>query len=138
MQLTKNFTLNEMTYSSTAEANNIDNRPSVAVVENLKRLCVNVLQPLREHYNCPVIISSGYRCVELNKKVGGARNSQHLLGEAADFIIPSKNLKDVFEWLRLNLEYDQLLYEYNSRCRWIHVSFHSGLNRRQCIDNYKA
>lgn len=140
MKLTQNFTLNELVYSVTAEANKIDNRPNVKVVANLKALCENVLQPLRDNLGCAVIISSGFRCAELNKKVGGRPNSQHLLGEAADFVVPQRNLKDVFNYIKAHLPYDQLLFEYNpSGDRWIHVSYRAdGKNRRQAIDNYKA
>lgn len=139
MQLTSNFTLNELVYSVTAEANRIDNRPNVKVVANLKALCENVLQPLRNYLGCPVIVSSGFRCSELNKKVGGRPNSQHLLGEAADFVVPQRNLKDVFNHIKTHLPYDQLLFEYNKTDKWIHVSYRSdGKNRRQAIDNYKA
>lgn len=140
MKLTTNFTLNELVYSVTAEANKIDNRPNVKVVANLKALCENVLQPLRDYLGCPVIVSSGFRCSELNKKVGGRPNSQHLLGEAADFVVPQRNLKDGFNYIKAHLPYDQLLFEYDlSGNRWIHVSYRAdGKNRRQAIDNYKA
>ena len=140
MNLTQNFTLNELVYSVTAEANRIDNRPNVKVVANLKALCENVLQPLRNSLGCPVIVSSGFRCAELNKKVGGRPNSQHLLGEAADFVVPQRNLKDVFNYIKAHLPYDQLLFEYNSSGdRWIHVSYRAdGKNRRKPINNYKA
>ena len=139
MKLTGNFTLNELVYSVTAEANRIDNRPNVKVVANLKALCENVLQPLRDYLGCPVIVSSGFRCAELNKKVRGRPNSQHLLGEAADFVVPQRNLKNVFNYIKGHLPYDQLLFEYSSTDRWIHVSYRAdGKNRRQAIDNYKA
>lgn len=139
MKLTTNFTLNELVYSVTAEANRIDNRPNVKVVANLKALCENVLQPLRDSLGCPVIVSSGFRCAELNKRIGGAANSGHLYGQAADFIVPQKNLKDVFNYIKSHLPYDQLLYEYNKTDKWIHVSYRNdGHNRKQAIDNYKA
>ncbi len=139
MKLSKNFAINELTYSVTAQANNIDNRPSVEVINNLKALCEHVLQPLRDYLGCPVIVTSGYRCYKLNEKVGGVRNSQHLKGEAADFICPSKNLKNVFNWMKNNLVFDQLLYEFSSKDVWIHVSYsNSEKNRNQVFDNYKA
>ncbi len=140
MKLTDNFTLNELVYSVTAEANKIDNRPNVTVISNLQKLCENVLQPLRNHLGCPVIVTSGFRCAELNKKIGGRPNSQHLMGRAADFVVPQRNLKDVFNWMKDNLPYDQLLFEYNSSGdRWIHVSYvKDSLNRRMAIDNYRA
>lgn len=140
MKLTDNFTLNELVYSVTAEANKIDNRPNVKVIANLQKLCENVLQPLRDYLGCPVIVTSGFRCAELNKKIGGKPNSHHLMGYAADFVVPQRNLKDVFNWMKSNLPYDQLLFEYNSSGdRWIHVSYvKDSLNRRMAIDNYKA
>lgn len=140
MKLTDNFTLNELVYSVTAEANKIDNRPNVKVIANLQKLCENVLQPLRDYLGCPVIVTSGFRCAELNKKIGGKPNSHHLMGYAADFVVPQRNLKDVFSWMKTHLPYDQLLFEYNSSGdRWIHVSYvKDSLNRRMAIDNYKA
>ena len=139
MKLTENFTLNELVYSATAEKNKIDNRPSVQVVANLKALCENVLQPLRNALGCPIVITSGFRCAILNKKVGGQSNSQHLIGQAADLVVPQKNLKDVFNYIKSHLNYDQLLYEYSKTDKWIHVSFRNdGHNRKQAIDNYKV
>lgn len=140
MKLTDNFTLNELVYSVTAEANKIDNRPNVKVIANLQKLCEKVLQPLRDYLGCPVIVTSGFRCAELNKKIGGKPNSHHLMGYAADFVVPQRNLKDVFKWMKSNLPYDQLLFEYNSSGdRWIHVSYvKDSLNRRMAIDNYRA
>ena len=139
MKLTENFTINELTYSVTAEANNIDNRPSVEVIANLKALCENVLQPLRNHLGCPIIITSGYRSFQLNKKIGGKPNSQHLKGQAADFVVPQKNLKDVYLYIKSFLSYDQLLFESDKKQKWIHVSFcQNGHNRHQAVDNYPA
>ena len=139
MKLTQNFTLNELVYSETATSHNIDNRPSVPVISNLQALCTNVLQPLRDALGCPIVITSGFRCAELNKRIGGAANSQHLYGQAADLVVPTKNLKEVFNYIKINLPYDQLLYEYNKMDRWIHVSYRTdGKNRKQAIDNYKA
>lgn len=138
MKLTENFTISELIYSYTAQVNKIDNRSSVQVIENLKALCENILQPLRDHFACPIIITSGFRSPKLNKKIGGVANSQHIEGKAADFIIPAVDLKIVFKWIKNNLVYDQLLYEYNSKDVWIHVSYDRSHNRKQAIDNYKA
>jgi len=139
MQLTKNFSVTELTYSVTASANNIDNRPSVDVVENLRLLCEKVLQPLRDKLGCPVLVTSGYRCRLLNEKIGGAKNSQHLYGQAADIVVPQRNLKDVFCFIKNNLIFDQLLYEKSHKNCWIHVSYRKdGKNRRQAIDNYNG
>lgn len=119
--------------------NKIDNTPSQPVIKNLKALCENVLQPLRNNLGCPIVITSGFRCAVLNKRVGGASNSQHLYGQAADLVVPQKNLKDVFNYIKAHLPYDQLLYEYNKTDKWIHVSYRADdYNRKQAIDNYKA
>lgn len=135
MKLTKNFTINELIYSVTAEANGIDNRASVSVVANLKALCENVLQPLRDYFGVPVKVTSGYRSKELNAKIGGKPNSQHLTGHAADIIVPDVPILDVYEYIRTTLPYDQLLLETNNKgTKWIHVSYlANGRNRHQAM-----
>ncbi len=139
MKLTENFTINELTYSFTAEQNNIDNRPSVSVIANLKVLCENILQPVRNHFGCPVVITSGYRCNQLNKQIGGQPNSQHLTGQAVDFVVPQKELREVFNYIKTTLNFDQLLLESDKTNKWIHVSFcQNGYNRHQAVDNYLA
>lgn len=139
MKLTKNFTINELIYSVTAEANGIDNRASVSVVANLKALCENVLQPLRDHFNKPVKVTSGYRNKELNAKIGGKPNSQHLTGHAADIIVPGVPLLDVYEYIRTTLPYDQLLLETNCKgTKWIHVSYLANARNRHQAMQIKA
>lgn len=139
MKLTQNFTLTEFIYSQTAVANRIDNTPSQPVIENLKMLCENVLQPLRNSLGCAITVTSGFRCAVLNKKIGGAANSQHLYGQAADIVVPQKNLREVFNYIKKHLPYDQLLYEYNKTDIWLHISYRKdGHNRMQAIDNYRA
>lgn len=140
MQLSENFRLEEFTTSPTAIANGYDNRASVAVVANLKALCENVLQPLRNHFNKPVKITSGYRCLALNRKLNSKDSSQHRTGNAADLIIPGVPLQEVFDYIRTTLPYDQLLLETNKKgSQWIHVSYlPHGYNCKQAIDNFKA
>lgn len=151
MQLTEHFTLEEFTTSSTAKARGIDNSvSSQRVVDNLRNLCEQVLEPLRSYANQPITISSGYRCKALNKVVGGARNSQHMTGEAADIHIPLYDFKDStgsrltdiqlardwIQWLTDNTDFDQLILEtVNRRIFWIHVSCKRdrSLNRHQVI-----
>lgn len=91
IQLTPHFKLSEFTRSNTASKYHIDNTPSEEVIKNLKALCENVLEPLREWYGKPIVISPGFRCPALNKHpdVRGATNSQHMKGEAADLHLPS-------------------------------------------------
>lgn len=140
VRLSENFTLEELTYSDTARRLKIENRPGVKSVENLKQLVNNVLQPLRTWLGSPVLITSGYRSAMLNKKVGGVAQSQHQFGCAADFIVPNKSPKVIFDFIKNHLDFDQLLFEYDSKGnRWIHVSYNpDGNNRKQAIYNYKS
>ena len=149
MKLTQHFSLDEFTRSATAIANGVDNTLDTTkaedriVVENLQHLCQTVLEPLREFTGTPVIISSGYRCRELNSLVGGARNSQHLTGEAADIQPPcpsvpprvNEALKQWFLFIQQNCRFDQLILESQGNKRWIHVSCcrDESKNRQSCM-----
>lgn len=121
----------------------INNMPDIIHLDNILNLIYYVLQPIRLKFGT-VIVSGGYRSYSLWNKLkqlgyNPAKDSQHLRGQAADIVVPSRNLKEVFRWIRDNIEYDQLLYEYNSKGDvWIHVSFNKGKNRKKAIDNYKA
>lgn len=120
MKLSKNFTLKEFTITSTG----LPNIPSCEDKENLLALCVEVLQPLRDIHGKPIIIISGYRSLEVNEKVGGVSGSQHTRGEAVDIIAAGGGRagnKILYEMVRDNFEYDQLINEYNYQ--WIHVSY---------------
>ena len=130
----KYFTIEELTKSATASRRGIDNTPDESVKKNLIRLVNNILDPLREAWGAPIIVTSGYRCGRLNKAVGGAAKSQHMYGQAADIRTvsdkPSDN-KKLFDLIReLKLPYDQLIDEYNYN--WVHVSY-SSRNRRQIL-----
>lgn len=132
MNLTEHFKLIEFTRSATASARKIDNSLNPAnphdaeVISNLKYLCEEVLEPLRQHVGKPVLIGSGYRCPKLNKAVGGVANSQHMTGEAADIHLNSiEEGKQWLTWIMGNCTFDQLLWERESptSCHfWIHVS----------------
>ena len=130
----KYFTLEEMTASPTARRLGIGNKPTADIVAALQRLVSNVLDPLREAWGAPIIVTSGYRSVKLNTVVGGARGSQHTYGQAADIRTISdrpednRRLRDLL--IRLNLPYDQLIDEYG--CDWLHVS-HRAVNRGQLL-----
>lgn len=138
MQLTQHFTLEELTSSSIAKQLGIDNTPAPDIVENLQALCRNVLEPARLRFGAPIYITSGYRCPQLNKAVGGKPTSQHQYGEAADLQVKGvANLRRLYNILD-NISHDQLLYESNGKTQWIHVSFRHVGNRNQSIDNYKA
>ena len=137
MQLSPHFKLVEFTRSATAQARHIDNTPNEEQIKNLKFLCDNVLEPLREQFG-PIIIGSGFRCPVLNTAIGGVKNSQHKSGEACDIHLPSIEVgKKYFEFLKKLPIFDQLIWERNnprSNHYWIHVSIkRSGKNRKQVI-----
>lgn len=121
--LTSHFRLSEFSRSQTADSHGIDNSVPKELIPSLKNLCEQVLEPLREYVNKPVVISSGYRCPKLNRLVGGVSNSHHQKGEAADIHIPStKEGHDWFLWIMENTCFDQLIWEKKGSSRWIHVS----------------
>ena len=150
--LTAHFSLREMCASGTAIRLGIKNEPSEEVINRLQQLCEHVLEPLRQRFGV-IRITSGYRCDRLNRAVGGVKNSQHRLGEAADIHVSNIEVgRKMFRYIKENLEFDQLLFERiqeNGAC-WLHVSYRGAhpqplpkggecnvrRNRRQAIDNY--
>lgn len=128
----KYFTISELCHSDTAKARGIDNTPSAEVIEKLKELVDNVLDPLRERYGKPIRVSSGYRSEKLNRSVNGTTSSQHRLGEAADITVGSKEgNRKLYEIIRNELPFDQLIDEKNFS--WVHVSFKKDRNRKQLL-----
>ena len=129
MKLTDNFSLKEMTQSQTALKNNIDNEPNAEQIENLKQLCQTILQPIRDDFQLPIKITSGFRSPELCEIIGSKSTSQHCANEcaAADFEIPGVDNKKVFKHIIENLPYDQIILEYydesDINSGWIHVSW---------------
>ena len=142
MNLTKNFSLNELTKSQTAERKDIDNTPSAEHQENLKSLCEMILQPIRDHFGQVVSVSSGYRSPELCTAIGSKITSQHAKGEAADFEIFGVSNKELADWINENLTYDQLILEYwkesDPNSGWVHCSFTLNGNRKQYLRAYKV
>lgn len=128
----KYFTIEEMTKSSTATAKHIDNTPNQTAIDNLTKLIEIVLDPLREWYGKPIRVNSGFRCKALNEAVGGSDTSQHRLGEAADITVGTKKgNKKLFEYIKDNLPFDQLINE--SNFSWVHVSYREGRLRKQVL-----
>lgn len=124
----KHFSLAELTHTSTGLANT----PTPAVVANLEYLVANVLDPVREIYGKPITVNCGYRSPEVNRKVGGVANSQHLTGEAADITAGSKRENEIlYEVIRLRGKFDQLINEKDFS--WIHVSYTKNRNRMQTL-----
>lgn len=134
MQLTENFSLNEFVRSQVASRKGIDNNPPLGAISNLRTLCINVLQPLRKQINSPIIITSGFRSLALNTAIGGAENSQHLYGEAADIECLALSNYQLAEHIVRNLDTDQTILEFHTRgdpdSGWVHVSFKSDRENR--------
>jgi len=132
MKLSKNFSLAELTKSQTATRMGMDNNPSEDETENLRLLCERVLQPIRDHFNHVVTISSGYRNEILSRKIGSSEKSQHCKGEAADFEIFGTPNNEVSDWIKENLMFDQLILEYftpgEPNSGWVHVSYKKEIN----------
>lgn len=128
----KYFSIKELCSSDTARARGIDNTPTIKVELALTNLVDNVLDPLREWYEKPITVNSGYRSPKLNTAVGGSKTSQHMKGEAADITAGSKEEnKKLFDYIKSNLVFDQLIDE--SNFSWVHVSFKPAGNRRQIL-----
>jgi len=152
MQLSKNLALVEVTRSETAKRKGISNMPTPEHIENFKKLAENVFQPIREHFAVPIRISSGYRSAALNKAIGGAGktvngvyvpSSQHCTGEAIDIDMDGTSItnKQVFDYIKDNLNFDQLIWEFGTESNpdWVHVSYEStGKQRKQILKAVKA
>ena len=124
MQLSKNFSLQEMIKSQTALRKGIDNVPNQEQIDNMVKLAENILQPIRDEYGS-FIVSSGYRCPELCLQIGSSIDSQHAKGQAADFEVAGVDNMELAEWIRDNLEFDQLILECytGGNTGWIHCSY---------------
>ena len=137
MNLSKSFTLNELTKSQEAVRLGIDNIPNEEQILNLKILCEKILQPIRDYYGMPVSVSSGYRSVALCEAIGSSSRSQHTKGEAADFEIFSVANRELAEFIVKNLEYDQCILEFwnenEPNSGWVHCSYSLNGNRKQYL-----
>ena len=132
MKLSKNFYLAELTKSQTAERMGLNNSPNEDQTENLRLLCERVLQPIRDHFDDVVSISSGFRDPILSRKIGSSEKSQHCKGQAADFEIFGTPNNKVADWIKENLMFDQLILEYwepgEPNSGWVHVSYNKDIN----------
>ena len=139
MNLSKNLTLAEVTKSTTAKRLGIDNTPDDWVTENLRQVAINIFQPLRDSFGCPIYVSSGYRSGELNTAIGGSKRSQHVEGRAFDLdadVYGGCTNAQIFNWIKDNLEFDQLIWEFGDSDNpdWVHVSYvYDGINRKRCL-----
>ncbi len=137
MQLSKNFSLEELCKSYEGERKGIDNTPSIDIVDNLKLLANNILQPIRDTLG-PVIIKSGYRSPTLNRLVGGVPSSDHVLGLAADIEISNMSNYNLASWCIKNLVFKQVILEFytrgNPNSGWVHISYG---NKKQVLTAVK-
>ena len=139
-KICKYLTLGEVIRSESAKRNGISNLPTTEHLENLKALGENIFDKVRQHFGCPIGISSGYRSESLNRAIkGSSTKSQHCSGEAIDIdadIHGKITNTDIFNFIKLNLNFDQLIYEYgtDSQPDWVHVSFKkNGVNRKSVL-----
>jgi zinc D-Ala-D-Ala carboxypeptidase len=135
-KLSNNFSIREFTKSQTAKRKNIDNSiQDEKIFQSLIKLCQNIVQPIREHYKIPFSPNSGYRCPALNKAIGGSATSQHCLGQAVDIEIPTVDNMSLFNFVKENLDYDQIILEYydgvNPSSGWVHISYVSSEDNRK-------
>ncbi len=143
MKLSKNLSLAEVARSETAKRLGIDNKPTKEHIENLKLIAEKVFQPIRDHFNCPIHVSSGYRGEALNKALRGAsKTSLHMTGQALDIDMDYTKVsnKEVFDYIKEELEFDTLIWEFmneDGSPKWVHVSYREGKNRKQILEAYK-
>lgn len=142
MQLSKNLSLAEVIRSETAKRSGISNMPTEEHIENFKKLAENVFQPIRDHFGIPIHISSGYRSKALNTAIKGSSSSQHCSGEAIDIDMDATSItnKQVFDFIKDNLDFDQLIWEFGTDANpdWVHVSYEStGKQRKQILKAVK-
>jgi hypothetical protein len=143
MQLSKYITLQEAIKSNTATVLQIQNIPNSEQIANLKLVCTEVFDKVREHFGKPIGITSGFRSAELNKRIGGSKTSQHMEGKALDIdgdILGGVSNKDIFEFIKNNCTFDQLIWEFGSENApdWVHVSYNKGVNRKQILRAIKS
>ena len=140
MKLSRNFSLSELIKSDTAIRLGIDNNPNADQIEKLKLLCENIHQPVRDHFG-RVTVTSCFRSPELCVKIGSSLNSQHTKAEAADFECLGTSNAEVFDWIKANLPYDQMILEFftpgEPNSGGIHCSYVSDKPRKQLLRAYK-
>lgn len=134
--MTLNFKISELIYSDTANRYNINNMPDINSLDNMLELIIYCLQPIRDKIGKPMIITGGYRSYELWQKLielgkNPAKNSQHLTGQAVDFVINGMPPAQIIEKIKASgIEFDQCINEYN---QWVHISYAKGRNRKKIL-----
>jgi len=142
-QLSKYTTLQEVIKSNQASVLQIPNIPNSEQVANLKLVCTEIFDKVREHFGKPIGISSGFRSVELNNRIGGSKSSQHMEGKALDIdgdLFGGVSNKSIFDYIKNNCTFDQLIWEFGTENNpdWVHVSYNKGVNRKQILRAIKS
>jgi len=136
-RISKHISYKEATFSQTATRKNIDNTPNEEVLCRMKAVAENIFEPLRAHVGGPIKINSFYRSINLNVAIGGAKSSQHTRGEAIDIddTFGHMSNKDMFEFIKDELDFDQLIWEFgdDNNPAWLHVSYVSNENNRRRV-----
>lgn len=145
MKLSQHLDLSEVIRSESAKRNGISNMPLPQHIENFKLLAEKVFEPVRVHFGCPIHISSGYRSIELNSAIKGSLTSEHCTGEAIDIDMDGSTSgitnKMVFDYIKDNLDYNQLIYEFGDSKNpdWVHVSYKAnGKQKKQVLKAVRA
>ena len=140
MKLSEHLDLSEVIRSDSAKRNGISNMPTEEHIANFMLLAEKIFEPIREHFGVPIRISSGYRSKELNAKIGGSATSQHCKGQAVDIDMDGTSLtnKQVFDYIKDNLPFDQLIWEFGNEDNpdWVHVSYVPN-GRKQILKAFK-
>lgn len=139
VNISKHISYDEAVASVTGERLGIKNIPNVKVLENMKQTAEKIFEPLRDHFNVPILIISFYRCPSLNKAVGGSKTSQHVTGEAMDLRgTGAVGNADIFHYIKSNIVFDQMIWEFGNddEPSWVHVSF-SNKPRKQILKAIK-
>ena len=143
MNISEHISLKEATKSDTAIHHGISNQPTTEHLEAMKLVANAIFEPLRAHFGKPLGVSSFYRSKALNEKIKGSSTSQHCKGEAIDIDADIYNNgitnKEIFDWIKANLKFDQLIFEYGTpeNPDWVHVSYTKTGNRNQTLIAYK-
>ena len=133
-RISKHISYKEAVGSNYAKQKGISNKPNEEQVENMKLLAEEVFEPLREWVGCPIRVNSMFRSKELNSAIKGSLKSSHLNGEAMDITsMGGKSNLDMFHYIKDNLEFDQLIWEFGAEPKWLHVSYNKDNNRKQVL-----
>lgn len=134
MQISKHLSLAEVIRSESAKRLGLSNMPTPQHIDNFKKLAENVFEPLREHFNKPIRISSAYRSQALNAAIGGSLSSQHCKGEALDLDMDGTDItnKQIFDYIKDHIPFDQMIWEFGNKNNpdWVHVSYSSSGKQR--------